>query len=96
MTYTKTSELPATIRDVLPQAAQELYMQVYNEAMLMRLAASDQANSRDSMAHQLAWDTMTREFVHDPQTGQWYRKGEEPAPAAANRKGFWQRFRGKS
>ena len=92
MAYTKISELPATIRNVLPAEAQEVYMEVYNEALEMKLTESDQKIPRDDMAHQLAWDTMTRQFTHDPRTGQWYRKGEEPV-AVAEHKGLLQRIR---
>ena len=33
MTYSKISDLPQTIRDVLPPDAQELYLDVYNDAL---------------------------------------------------------------
>lgn len=94
MIYTMTSELPSTIREVLPIEAQELYIQAYNEAMAMKLSETDHALPRDSMAHQLAWDAVTREFVRDEQTGQWHREGEEPVLMVEEHRGLLQRLRG--
>ena len=58
----------------------------------MKLPETDQNIARDTMAHELAWDTVNREFVHDPHTGQWYRKGEKPA-AVVEHKGLLGRLR---
>lgn len=91
--YASINELPATIRDVLPPAAQELYLEIYNEALSMELHTDAQTMSRESMAHQLAWDAVMREFVHDDKSGQWYRKGEEPAEGEQEHKGIFERIR---
>ena len=92
-TYATINDLPATIRDVLPPAAQELYLEIYNEAMSMEFHTGTQSMSRESMAHQLAWDAVMREFVHDDRSGQWYRKGEEPVEEEQEHKGIMERIR---
>lgn len=94
MTYTRTSELPVTIREVLPLKAQELYLNAYNEALEMELAESVHALPRESMAHQLAWDAVTHAFVRDEGTGQWHALGEEPEPQVEEPRGLFQRLRG--
>lgn len=77
MYYTDKSELPATIREALPEAAQEVYIAAYRAAWEMQPAGPQtQTLSRESVAHQLAWDAVNREFVHDVKKGRWYRKGE--------------------
>lgn len=93
MKYTSTSELPPTIRDVLPPAAQTYYIEVYNESLEMELNTKDMSLSRESIAHQLAWDAVNREFVHDSHTGQWYRKGEEPTEEEVESQGLFARIR---
>ena len=93
MKYTNASELPTTIRDVLPLEAQELYIQRYNESMELELAGDSQSLPPESLAHQLAWDAVTREFVHDTRTGKWYHAGEVPVPEEEEPKGLLQRIR---
>ena len=93
MKYTNASELPTTIREVLPPEAQALYMQIYNESMELEIAGDALTMPRESMAHQLAWDAVSREFVHDARAGTWYRVGEEPVVEEEEPKGLLQRIR---
>lgn len=93
MKYTNASELPSTIRDVLPLEAQELYMKIYNESMELELAGDVHTMPRESMAHQMAWDAVTREFVHDARAGTWHRVGEEPVVEEEEPKGLLQRLK---
>ncbi len=91
--YSSTRELPATIRDVLPEAAQEIYLKAYNEALQMQPANDSQMLSPESMAHQMAWNVVTKEFVHDERTARWYRKGEIPVEEEVEHKGLLQRLK---
>ncbi len=78
MTYQSREEIPATVRDVLPPDAQDLYLARYNEAWEM-YEEDRHRLPRDSFAHQAAWAAVTREFVQDEKSGTWYRQGEEPS-----------------
>jgi cation transport regulator ChaB len=92
MSYTDTSQLPLTIREVLPPEAQELYLTTYNGICENYKPDVHQTMPVESLAHQMAWDMVTREFVKDDRTKQWYRKGEVPVPDEEP-KGILQRLK---
>jgi cation transport regulator len=76
MRYKSRSELPPTIRDVLPERAQELYLVAYQKAW----DAYEQGQgylSRDVMAHQQGWTAMQHAYKQDQGTGKWYPIGQE-------------------
>jgi cation transport regulator len=78
MRYENKSDLPPTIRDVLPERAQELYLAAYQRAW----DAYEQGQgylSRDVMAHQQGWTAMRHEYTQDQGTGEWYRIGQKHA-----------------
>jgi cation transport regulator ChaB len=76
------SDLPKGITDVLPEEAQQIYLEVYQRVW----EASDERDatqlSRQSVAHRQAWAAVGREYEQDAVTGQWHRKGEKPAKEA--------------
>lgn len=79
MRYETMSDLPETIRDVLPEGAQEIYLEAYKrnwEEYDEDALSGDM--SRHAVAHRNAWSAVKREYVHDEEKGLWYRKGEEP------------------
>lgn len=80
MRYESTNDLPDTVRDVFPQGAQEIYLEVYNKVWDSHTGDSSDNMSRDSVAHRQAWAAVKREYVKDDVTGQWYRQGEKPEP----------------
>jgi cation transport regulator len=94
MMYAKTSDLPETIRDVLPKRAQELYMRVYNEGLEIEIPESAELLP-ESLAHQLAWDAVMREFVRDTATGHWRHKDEAPTLEVETHNGLWRRLRAR-
>lgn len=57
MPYEKTSSLPDSVRTSLPQHAQEIYMEVYNNAweQYEKLEERRGDASREETAHKVAW-----------------------------------------
>ncbi len=85
MAYASKNELPTTIRDVLPEAAQDVYIEVYNQTWRGHKEKGESVAACSTAAHQLAWDAVKREFVQvEGENGQrrWYRRGEEPGEEA--------------
>ena len=76
MRYNSTEDLPETIQSTLPIEAQQLYLETYNQALQQDEIQPQGELSNDSMAHQIAWQEVEREFVKDAGTGQWHRRGE--------------------
>jgi cation transport regulator len=92
MYYSDTSKLPAPIRETLPAEAQQLYIETYNAAWDLEPAAGHRGLSRESVAHQVAWDAVNREFVHDVKMARWYRKGELPVEEE-KKLGWWAKMK---
>jgi cation transport regulator len=78
MEYQNINELPQTLRDVLPEDAQKLYMEAYNRAWREYDEESTIGQSRETLAHQQGWVAVRHEFVKDEGIGVWHRRGEEP------------------
>jgi cation transport regulator len=78
MRYESISDLPETLRDVLPERAQEVYLEAYQKSYDEYEEERGGQASRESVAHRDAMAAVKREYVHDEERGKWYRKGEEP------------------
>lgn len=78
MGYEKKNDLPNTLRETLPEPAQEIYIEAYNRALEEYEEKKGGEAGREAVAHRDAMHAVKREFVHKSETGQWYRKGEEP------------------
>jgi cation transport regulator len=76
MEYQSTSDLPPTIRDVLPEDAQALYLDAYNRAWREYDEDATIGQSRETLAHQQGWLAVRHEYVQDQGTGLWHRRGE--------------------
>ena len=87
MRYENKSQLPPTIRDVLPEHAQELYLQAYRKAW-DEYEEGQGYLSRETMAHQQGYTAVRHEYVQDRGTGKWHPIGAEFAGGEA-RRGFW-------
>ena len=64
MPYKTTRELPESVRDHLPQHAQEIYQAAYNSAW-------DEYDHDEERAHRVAWAAVKRTYVKNEQTGDW-------------------------
>ena len=78
MRYGSKSDLPPTMRDVLPERAQGLYLKAYNQAW-DEYEDGQGYLSRDGLAHQRGWAAVRHEYVQDQGTGKWHRIGQAPA-----------------
>jgi cation transport regulator len=87
MRYENKSELPPTIRDILPEHAQDLYLQAYQKAW-DEYEEGQGYLSRDTMAHQQGYTAVRHEYVQDQGTGKWHLIGAASADEK-NRRGFW-------
>ena len=77
MRYESQSDLPPTIRDVLPERAQELYLEAYNQGW-DEYDENQGYLTRDGVAHQRGWTAVRHEYVQDQGTGLWHLEGEHP------------------
>jgi cation transport regulator len=77
MEYKSIEELPDTVRDILPEEAQELYLKGYNQGWEAYDEETSSDLSHESVAHRQGWIFVQKEFVQDEGTGEWHRKGEE-------------------
>lgn len=71
--YTQISDLPQSIREELPESAQELYRVAYNRALEKYQAKDDKSTDDASLteaAHNLAWRKVQEEYQKDEQ-GHW-------------------------
>ena len=79
MTYKNISDLPDTLRQSLPEEAQEIYIAAYNKSWEnYEEAVEPGEQDRAAVAHRDGWAAVNHEFVHDKEKGVWYHKGEEP------------------
>jgi cation transport regulator ChaB len=74
MQYETIKQLPATIRDVLPEEAKEIYRKAYNQSWEEFDKDAHRGLNQQGLAHQQAWGAVKKEYVFD--LDQWHRKGE--------------------
>lgn len=75
MTYKKISDLPDSVRENLPDHAQEIYMEAYNNAW-EEYADKDKRrgnSSREEVAHRVAWNAVKKKY-EKKKNGRWSRK----------------------
>ena len=74
MQYETVKQLSSTIRSVLPEEAQEIYRQAYNQAWEEFDRDAHRGLNQQALAHQQAWGAVKKEFVFD--LDQWHLIGE--------------------
>jgi len=76
MPYKSTHELPASVKDHLPEHAQEIYKEAFNSAWdqydLPRERRND--DSREETAHKVAWAAVKKVYDKDEKSGRWIKK----------------------
>lgn len=65
MPYRTIEELPESVREHLPEHAQEIYRAAFNSAW-------EEYGHDEARAHRIAWGAVKREY-HKDQKGQWVR-----------------------
>ena len=65
MPYEKLTDLPDSVRNNLPEHAQEIYKEAYNSA--------EEQYGEESRAHRVAWSAVERKYEKD-ENGNWVSK----------------------
>jgi cation transport regulator len=78
MPYDSKSELPKSVRDNLPDHAQEIYLEAYNSAWDQYSDPDDrrEGQSREETAHRVAWSAVKQVYEKDEDSGRWKRKDD--------------------
>jgi cation transport regulator len=78
MPYKTLTELPESVRDNLPEHAQEIYKEAFNSAWeeYANLAARRDGASQEEVAHRVAWAAVKQKYEKD-EHGRWVAKREE-------------------
>lgn len=76
MPYKSKSELPESVKNVLPSHAQEIYMEAYNSAWDQYDRPEERCgdSSREETAHRVAWAAVKNKYEKDEETGKWKEK----------------------
>lgn len=74
MPYKRLSELPESVRDNLPEHAQEIYKEAYNAAWDQYKDPEDRRDgaSREEVAHKVAWSAVKQSY--EKQGDRWVKK----------------------
>lgn len=75
MPYDRLEELPDSVRDNLPEHAQEIYQKAYNSAWDQYADPEERRGdaSREEVAHKVAWSAVEKEYEKDDD-GRWKKK----------------------
>ncbi len=76
MPYDQNSDLPKSVRDNLPEHAQEIYREAFNNAWEQYDTPDERRGnaSREETAHKVAWSAVKQ--VYEKRNGNWVRKPE--------------------
>lgn len=77
MPYDSRSELPDSVRNVLPEHAQSIYKEAFNSAYDQYEDADDRKGSddREETAHKVAWSAVKQSYKKGDDD-RWHRKEE--------------------
>ena len=76
MPYNSLDELPDSVRDNLPNHAQEIYMRAFNNAWDEYADPEDRRGdaSREETSHKVAWAAVKNVYKKDEESGEWKKK----------------------
>lgn len=64
MPYDSVKDLPSSVRDHLPEHAQEIYRSAFNSAYT-------EYKHDESRAHKVAWAAVEKKYKKNEKTGKW-------------------------
>lgn len=67
MPYEALKDLPGSVKEHLPNHAQEIYRAAFNHAW-------EEYDHDESRAHRVAWSAVKQQYEKNEQTGQWRSK----------------------
>jgi cation transport regulator len=75
MPYKEITDLPAAVREHLPQHAQEIYLAAFNSAWEQYRDPQRRraGGSREATAHRVAWGAVEKVYSKQP-NGHWQRR----------------------
>jgi len=76
--YESTDELADSVSEVLPEEAQELYLEAHNRSWELYDEEKSDGMSQEAEANRDAWAAVKREYTRDDETGKWHPAGEVP------------------
>ena len=73
MPYKQLSDLPNSVRDNLPEHAQEIYRAAFNSAWEQYDQPEERrgGRSREETAHAVAWSAVEQRYEKDDRTNKW-------------------------
>jgi len=76
MPYKTNADLPESVKNVLPEHAQKIYLEAFNNAWEQydEREARRGNNSREETAHRVAWAAVKRTYQKDDKSGTWKEK----------------------
>ena len=76
MPYKQLNDLPDSVRDNLPEHAQEIYRAAFNSAWEQYDRPEERrgGRSREETAHAVAWSAVEQKYAKDSKTGKWAEK----------------------
>ena len=72
MPYKKKEDLPDQVQDNLPEHAQEIYKEAYNNAWEQYKDPDDRTGDREETAHRVAWSAVKEKY--EKVDGTWKKK----------------------
>lgn len=78
MPYKSVKDLPERVRENLPEHAQEIYREAFNNAWDQYADPKDRRGdaSREETAHKVAWAAVKKVYEKDEKSGTWKKKGK--------------------
>ena len=76
MPYKTIADLPESVKNVLPEHAQDIYLEAYNSAWDQYNEPEERQGdrSREETAHRVAWTAVKRTYQKDDKSGTWKEK----------------------
>ena len=76
MPYNRLSELPDSVKDNLPEHAQEIYKEAFNSAWDQYKDKEERRGdaTREETAHRVAWAAVKQTYEKNESTGRWKKK----------------------
>jgi len=77
MPYKTNSDLPDSVRNALPAAAQTIFREVYNTAWDEYKDPEKRRGheSREEVSNKVAWNAVKQQFEKDEDSGKWKPRG---------------------
>lgn len=76
MPYKNIAALPDSVKDNLPEHAQKIYMEAFNNAWETYADPEERrgGSTQEESAHRVAWAAVKHEYEKDEDSGKWKRK----------------------